>query len=138
MAGGRPSKLTENVIAQFQAILDEYILFATDEELIMLLNEKLSPEEQFSERTFKNWKSGSQDNNELFSKFFPLIKKALLKEKQRLLDNLQDDKVAWQRWAWIIERKFDEWNIKNKIQQSGEVYTIVNLGNGIKPPEITP
>lgn len=25
----------------------------------------------------------------------------------------QDD-PQWQKWAWIIERKFDEWNIRMK------------------------
>jgi hypothetical protein len=112
----RPSKLTQNVIDQFQGILEEWILFATDEELIDMLNERLTKEERIDPRTFRNWKAGTQENNEVYDQFFPLIKKALLKEKKRLLEMLQGDEKAWQRWAWIIERKFDEWNIKNKLE----------------------
>jgi hypothetical protein len=114
----RPSKMSVELINAFQEVLDEYILFATDEELIVLLNEKLPEEQRIHQNTFKNWKAGSQENNELYKEFLSLIKKALIKEKQRLLLNLQGDEKAWQRWAWIIERKFDEWNIKQKLDHT--------------------
>ena len=118
MGAGRPTKLTTKVIQVWKDILDENILFATDEELFLLLNERLDEKEQICYTTFKNWKAGTQEDNELFDEFLSLVKKALLKEKRRLLDNLQKDKQAWQRFAWIIERKFDEWNIRNKIEQT--------------------
>lgn len=119
MGAGRPTKLTTKVIQVWKEILDENVLFATDEELFLLLNERLDEKERIGYTTFKDWKAGrSPEHNELFDEFSSLIKNSLLKEKKRLLDNLQKDKQAWQRFAWIIERKFDEWNIRNKIEQT--------------------
>ena len=53
---------------------------------------------------------------QLFPKFLHLIKKALFKEKKRLLELLAKDDKQWQRYAWILERKFDDWNIKMKSE----------------------
>jgi hypothetical protein len=114
----RPSKMNDQLINAFKDVLNEYILFATDEELIELLNERLVEGDKIDPRTFRNWKAGSQEDNDLYKEFFPLIKKALIQEKKRLLENLQGDDKAWQRWAWIIERKFDEWNIKQKLDHT--------------------
>ena len=115
--GGRPSKLTENVVEVFEKIVDEKVLYCTDEELFALLNDELEEKDRVSYRTFQRWKAGElQEPNETFDEFRRVIKKALIKEKERLLIELQKDKQAWQRWAWIIERKFDEWNIRNKSE----------------------
>jgi hypothetical protein len=114
--GGRPSKLTEDVLIAWAEVLEENILFATDEELFLLVNERLHTEDRICYTTFKNWKAGKQEHNELFDQFLSLYKKSLTKEKERLFIELQKDKQAWQRWAWIIERKFDEWNIRNKSE----------------------
>ena len=51
-----------------------------------------------------------------YAKFLHLIKKALFKEKKRLLELLAKDDKQWQRYAWILERKFDDWNIKMKSE----------------------
>jgi hypothetical protein len=119
MGAGRPTKLTTKVIQVWKEILDENVLFATDEELFLLLNERLDEKERIGYTTFKDWKAGrSPEHNELFDEFSSVIKRSLLAEKKRLLHNLQGDKQAWQRFAWIIERKFDEWNIRNKIEQT--------------------
>ena len=123
----RPSKMSIELINAFQEVLNEYILFATDEELIEILNERLSESDKIDPRTFRNWKAGTQEDNELYKEFFPLIKKALIQEKKRLLENLQGDEKAWQRWAWIIERKFDEWNIKQKLDHTSKGESIRDI-----------
>jgi len=43
--------------------------------------------------------------------FIP-YKKALIIQKENLFKKFSNDDRAWQRWAWIIERKFSEWNLK--------------------------
>ena len=35
-------------------------------------------------------------------------------QKKNLFLKLIEGKGQWQRWAWIIERKFDEWNLRIK------------------------
>lgn len=117
MAGGRPSKLTPEVIDAANKIINDKILFYTDEELVIAINEILPKEAQFSYITFAKWKAGdSQADNPLFKEFLYLIKKSLSLEKERLLGKLESDKFGWQRYAWILERKFDEWNIRTKAE----------------------
>jgi hypothetical protein len=52
--------------------------------------------------------------NDLMQEFSGLYKKALLKQRDDLFIKLQNDEKARQKWAWIIERKFDNWNIRMK------------------------
>jgi len=122
MPAGRPTKLTVNFIEALQSVLDEYgILILTDEDLLFLVNQKLKPKNQISAPTFKNWKAGKFDvEGDTGKQFLSLIKSALVKEKMNLIRTMREsDPGHWQKYAWIIERKFDEWNIKNKQELSG-------------------
>ncbi len=120
--GGRPSKLTPDVVDIFEEVVNANILCCTDEELFLLLNDELEEADRVSYRTFQRWKAGEdKENDELFNRFCRLIKKALIKEKRNLLDHLKTEEKQWQKWAWIIERKFDEWNIKQKIEGKQEL-----------------
>jgi hypothetical protein len=114
---GRPSKMTKNVIEAIETVINENILFATDEELVEQINELLPEEQRFTYEAFSKWKRGlNTETNILFPQFVRLIKKALFKEKKRLLELLAKDDKQWQRYAWILERKFDDWNIKMKSE----------------------
>ena len=114
---GRPSKMTTKVIEAIETVINENILFATDEELVIEINELLPEDKRFTYEAFSKWKRGlNQKNNPFFDQFVRLIKKALFREKKRLLELLAKDDKQWQRYAWILERKFDEWNIKMKSE----------------------
>jgi hypothetical protein len=96
-------------------------IICTDEELVILINEKLPEDDQITQRTFESWKSLAQSSQDLdlnLVEFHRVIKKALIREKKSLYSQLRNDDKAWQRWAWIIERKFGEWNIKRKVDAS--------------------
>jgi DNA-binding MarR family transcriptional regulator len=73
---------------------------------------------------------------DLGKEFCPLIKKALRNQKENLFKKFSNDDRAWQRWAWIIERKFSEWNLKNinenknENTHTGEIKINYNLPNG--------
>ena len=110
---GRPSKLKQEIIDVFKDVAESEILYCTDEELVMLVNDQLPKESKIDYSTFKNWKAGTQKDNPLYQEFLAVVKKALQKEKKNLLDKLQKDKQAWQRYAWILERKYTEWNLKH-------------------------
>lgn len=122
MPAGAPTKLTENFLDAVKAVLaeDQNVLVCTDDELLMLINKRLTEKEQISERCFQMWKAGDFAENADGEEFLRLIKEALVKEKKSLMQMLKTDERAWQRWAWIIERKFDEWNIKQKQEQTGK------------------
>ncbi|MEI7511372.1 MAG: hypothetical protein WCJ84_04410 [Candidatus Peregrinibacteria bacterium] len=114
--GGRPSKLTETVIAKLEGLLEteENILFLTDQELFEELNDGLNEKERVSYTSFKDWKAGrEQKESLLYERFSSLIKKALRKQKRNLFEKMMNGKEAqWQKYAWIIERKFSEWNMR--------------------------
>lgn len=107
--------MNTEMITAMGIVITENVLFCTDEELVLLVNEKLPPEMQFSFETYSKWKRGeSQEDNLLFKDFLRLVKKALITEKIVLLKNLQNGVTNWQSRAWILERKFDEWNFRSK------------------------
>jgi len=119
----RPSKLNQTLLNTFKEVVESNILYCTDEDLFLLLNKRLDKKDQICYSTFQKWKAGSQEKNELFEEFLLVIKGALIKQKQTLLSSLKTTDQAWQRFAWIIERKFDEWNItiKNKVESNSTV-----------------
>jgi seryl-tRNA(Sec) selenium transferase len=128
MEHGRPSKLTEEFLQVVDKILMDNInsIILTDEELFELINMNLDKEKQICYATFKNYKaSNNREENEMYMRFLALYKKALTIQKKSLFDSLKNDTQAWQRYAWIIERKFSSWNLKN-IQEinSKVVHTI--------------
>lgn len=116
---GRPTKLTKKFIDVAHSVLFDDInaVILTDEELLMLINEQLEDEERVAERTFLDWKAGNTEDSKCES-FRTLLKKALVKQKNDLFKQMREDDKTWTRWAWIIERKFDDWNIKQKVDHT--------------------
>jgi hypothetical protein len=121
MAGGRPTKLTPKFMATANAVLFEDInaVIFTDEELIAEINDRLPEEERIHKVTFEKWKAGVTEDGR-GSEFRWLIEKALRKQKHDLFIQFRTDEKAWQRWAWILERKFKEWRLPNKHQIGGD------------------
>ena len=126
--GGRPSKLNENWLKIADEVLSEDInaIIYTDEELVDEINERLPDEAKTSQRTFATWKAknkeSKKDIDEMGERFLHLIKKALRKQKGYLFVKFRNDEKAWTKWAWILERKFEDWNIRQKtdITTGGE------------------
>ena len=115
---GRPSKMP-NFIKAFEQVIknDEFdVVILTDSELLMECNEKLEEEHQIAERTFESWKAWEVESEE-YNQFLRLYKKALANQRRELFKKLQSEPQQWQKYAWIIERKFNEWNLK-KISES--------------------
>ncbi len=111
---GRPSKIDKFIEVAKDVLFRKDLMLLTDEELLFLINEELGEKDKVAERTFRLWKSGDYtEKGNTGKEFLPLIKKALLIQKQNLFKKFENDDRAWQRWAWIIERKFSEWNLKH-------------------------
>lgn len=115
----RPTKLTDKFLKVADEIINDDMnaIIYTDEQLLFLINDKLDEKERITDRTFENWKSGSSPVHEKdkLDNFFALLKKALAKQQATLFLNMKKDQKVWQKWAWIIERKFDNWNIRQKV-----------------------
>lgn len=113
MPVGRPSKMP-NFIKAFEEVIknDEFdVVILTDSELLMECNERLEEEHQIAERTFERWKAGEEESED-YKQFCRLYKKSLSNQRRELFKKLQSEPQQWQKYAWIIERKFSEWNLK--------------------------
>ena len=116
---GRPSKIARFTEVAEQVLFDESrkvgaAIVHTDADLIELINERLEPDERIAEVTFKKWKAGESPNDDpLRDVFLSLYKRALKIQRDQLFDSLADEPPgAWQKWAWILERKFGDWNLR--------------------------
>ena len=111
---GRPSKINKFLEVAKKVLWNEKLMLLTDEELVDEINDHLKDKEKISHRTFRRWKASDFEEKENLGKdFVLLLKKALRDQKANLFEKYQNEKGAWQKWAWIIERKFSEWNLKN-------------------------
>lgn len=133
-AVGRPNKMNP-FLEKFGESMEvtevaEKVIFLTDSELVFLINEELPEKDQISQRTFERWKAANagekqidaEELDEVGAVFCRLYKKALIQQKAALFGKLTDKKeYAWQKWAWIIERKFDDWNIRHQIEGNHNV-----------------
>lgn len=125
---GRPTKLTDNYLKALEKVLNNELnaIIHTDEELFLLINEQLDDSEKICYATFKNYKSENL-TDEKIEAFLALYKKALANQKNELFKSLKSDDKAWQRWAWIIERKFDDWNLRNIGVQKVDLKTEIKV-----------
>lgn len=127
---GRKTKLTQEWLDIAEEVLHEDInaIILTDNELREEINDRISrglsdkeaKKKTITDRTFESWKAGDL-KDPIGNAFLRLYKKALRTQKQNLFAKLQnEDNPTWQRYAWIIERKFDNWNLRNKNELTGK------------------
>lgn len=131
---GRPFKM-ETWTNQLVKILDdEDILFLSDKDLVFLVNRELPQENQIAESTFEKWKAGKFAPNEQVGKeFIGCIHLALIRQKQLLSKKMMEDNNGqWTRYAWIMERKFTEWNLKHISENinRNELATVIQITAG--------
>lgn len=127
---GRPSKINKFLEAAKTVLWDENTMLLKDEELVDEINDQLTKEDTISHRTFRRWKAADWDEKgETGREFVLLLKKALREQKKNLYKKYRDEKGAWQKWAWIIERKFSEWNLKNINENNTNISGTVQNNN---------
>jgi hypothetical protein len=96
-----------------------YAILHSDTELLRMINDIVPDEYRISQKTWKRYKDGEisskelDDDVELFRRAY---ERAVMRQKERLFELMAEDVAGgWQRWTWIIERRFDEWNLRSKI-----------------------
>jgi hypothetical protein len=115
----RPSKIQKFTEALEQVLNTEhsvgYAIIYTDLDIVEMVNEMLEPEDRISKRRFEAYKAGSIDDDASLDVFRRVYKRALRDQSSNLFERLSTEPPgAWQKWAWIIERKFDDWNMRAK------------------------
>ena len=128
---GRPPKW-ENWTKVFEEVFNEdhpvgNVIIYTDEELVDMVNEKLDKEDRISYRSFRSYKAGEIDDEGILSVFVACYKRAMRLQKANLQEGLVTEPPGgWQRYAWILERKFDEWNLRSKsVDETPDVKRLV-------------
>ena len=94
-----------------------YAIVYNDEMLLAVVNSELPEEDRISKRTFNYYKSeGHIEDGSIASVFVATYQKALSIQADNILRKMTEDVPGgWQKWAWIMERKFDEWNLRAKV-----------------------
>ena len=112
---GRPFKM-KGFIDVFKEVLEEEnSLFITEKDLLFLANKKLKKKDRITLRTFQNWKAGEfHQDEETGEEFLELVDEMLIRQKQYLGKMMLDtNNSSWTKYAWALERKFDEFNLKH-------------------------
>lgn len=118
--GGRPPK-----IAKFTAALEQilntphsvgYAIIYTDADLLEMTNDLLDKDDRICTTTFEKYKAGILKDDTLLNVFVGVYKKALRQQAANLFERLESEGAGvWQKYAWIIERKFAEWNLRTRV-----------------------
>jgi hypothetical protein len=99
----------------------------SDKQVWEEVNDRLPEEDRISLSSFEKYKAGNIQDESIESMFVTAYKKALRIQSNNVLKNLAEDSPgAWQKWAWIMERKFDEWNLRSRVvDESPDVSRLV-------------
>lgn len=127
---GRPSKLNETFLKALREVIEDPLraFLFYDYELLEMANDKLDEKDRIAEITFKEYKAGKELKSvetNVLDEFTYLIKKARSKMTLNLVEKMLDqDNSAWQRYAWLLERKRDDLNIRKKHEVSAKVQVV--------------
>lgn len=116
----RNTKINLEIIDIFRKMVAEenMLLACTDEDLVIMLNERLFVEHRISYRTFQRYKRRALKNTQipdadpLYLDLFFILRRAYVELRIQMLKAMQADSYSARRYAWIMERKFKEWNLK--------------------------
>jgi len=124
---GRPLKINDNFIQATKQIIqnDDLTPVAwTDDDFLDQVNDKLKKEDQISDCTFDSYIQKTNTNNPTLKEFLGLLKKGREKVKIALLKELRAKPERWQALAWILERKFTEFNLKQISEHKFDIQPI--------------
>lgn len=132
----KKSKMTKWLPALKEVLDSDNILLLSDKDLVFLVSQKLQPDERSTDECFSMWKSNKRNapSEEIGKQFIELIQFALIRQKMSIERKMFDDtnSTNWQRWAWLLERKFEEWNLKHISENinKNEASTVIQITAG--------
>ena len=120
---GRKSKISR-FVQEFECVISTshpvgYAIIYTDEELVFLTNRRLEEVERVDSSSLARWKKFefADDRDRLEAeRFRDLYEYHLLLQRDRMFEMMvsSGEKRSWGRWMSIIERKFDDWNLRHR------------------------
>lgn len=122
--GSKKDKITPVKFAKFfdefeKVVNDTFaVLHWTDAEIVDEVNDRLDEGDRITKRTFEGWKKQFMDGGldpVVEHRYFRVYQKALRNCKEKLFGSIVSETHSWQRFAWIMERKFSEtWGAKDE------------------------
>lgn len=87
-----------------------------DSDLIHMTNDILEEGVRINVRTFERWKAGELEDGGFLAEFRSLYERVSREQLLNLFTQMMDKEVerSWTKYAWVIERKYDEWNLRSK------------------------
>ena len=130
--GGADGKYTRFVEA-FRCVIDDdhpvgIAIIFSDEDILEMVNRRLDPGDRISKATFSNYKRGNIRDDAVLAEFMRLYNVSYREQLKNLFTMLVDEgeKRSWQRYAWLIERKDDRWNLRKKnVDESPDMKQLV-------------
>ena len=142
---GRKSKISRFLQA-FECVIEKphpvgrAIIF-TDRELVFLTNQELeNKEDHVDDSTLNRWKQGYEfaddSDNEEAREFRRIYEKHLMMQREHLFKMMmaKSEARSWNRYLAVIERKFDDWNLRKKsVDETPDlkklVFTVAESGD---------
>ena len=129
MNNGRPSKLTEELIEQFAAEIQDGLPICYTCDLFGI-----------TEVTYQNWMNQGKDDYEnnvgsLHAEFFRQIKKAYAMFVKQSKNDMRDKSKNWTAIAWWLERTNPFFMPKQQIQADDDGKVTVVIGGKEKQPK---
>ncbi|MEW5675556.1 hypothetical protein ABGT15_04525 [Flavobacterium enshiense] len=126
--------MQEWIIGLKKVLAEEKIEFLSDDDLFHLVNHRLNKKNRIAKRTFDYWKAGKYAPDDVIGEeFMDLIKLSRIKQKQALGQKMfEENNMSWTKYAWILERKFEELNLKRISENvnKNETTTIIQISAG--------
>lgn len=143
--GGRPSVFetdtrywlaVKTAVNQLIAQPDKFFRYS-ESQFVLAINQLLADQKtgyRFSLSAFSNWKNRYLAEDDYFFEknprsleFVELYLFGLLNSYNWLFDQFEQDS-RWQKWAWILERRFENWNLQAGMSVNANGVTqILNL-----------
>lgn len=105
----------------------------TDRQIYMRINQQLMKRGlRIPLRTYQDWMTAyinSEDwvfKNHYVFKAFAHIENAMLEAQDYLIDRIENDR-SWQRYSWLLERRFKQWQLDTNLNLNSEVTHNVQL-----------
>ena len=108
------------------------VIAMTESGLLSCINDMVEEHEKISEKSWERYRRGDieglgSDEVVYISMFMTAYKKALESQRYALAMALgRDTPGAWQKWAWLLERRFEEFNQRTKsVDETPDVRRLV-------------
>lgn len=122
------SKLTKEFVDALREVVeDPYFYILTNKEVYETVCHKLGNKEGLMKfDTFRSAVCGRRSSKaDQFNEFQNLMSRGKTKQKISLVKKLEKEDKSWQRYAWLLERKFDDFNKIEKRED--EINARVNI-----------